>query len=358
VRVVGADTETKLFGPGNMAPRLVCLQWAEPGRAACLVNRWDAAEVARGWFSDPELLTVWHNASYDLAVLAALEPSLLPLIFRALRENRVTDTMWRQKLADIGRGCYRGFSRNGAWIPLQYDLGSVGRRHGVPVDKDDPWRMRYGELYDTPVQDWPREALDYALKDPVATLAAYEGQRTRYEPGLLVDEFSQTRKFFALHLCAAWGLRTSLRGVMQLEEATLAEIDRLSEWLQELELVRADGSRNEKAARERMAKAWAELGMQPRMTKGGKKGVPQICLDSDACQSSGDPALEAYSEYSSAKKVLSNDIKWLKLGTVHPVHTHFDLAETGRTTSASPNVQNPRRLPGVRECYVPRGFRH
>jgi hypothetical protein len=351
MRLVAADTETKLFGPGNMAPPLVCLQWVEPGRQACLANRWDAARIARAWFEDPDLITIWHNASYDLAVLAALEPELLPLIFRALRENRITDTMWRQKLADIGRGCYRGFSKNGAWIPLQYDLGAVGRRHGVPVDKEDPWRLRYGELIDVPVQEWPPEALSYALKDPVATLAAYEGQRDRYDPALLVDEFSQTRKFFALHLCATWGLRTSLRGVMSLEAATLAEIDRLKEWLIELGLVRPDGSRDTKAAEARMARAWEELGLPPRKTKGGK-----LSLDSDACNSSGDPALEAYTEYSSAKKVLSNDVKWLKLGTVHPVHTHFDLAETGRTTSSSPSVQNPRRLPGVRECYVPRGF--
>lgn len=36
------------------------------------------------------------------------------------------------------------------------------------------------------------------------------------------------------------------------------------------------------------------------------------------------------------------------------MHTSFGLADTGRSTSAKPNVQNPRRLPGIREAFVPR----
>jgi DNA polymerase I-like protein with 3'-5' exonuclease and polymerase domains len=87
------------------------------------------------------------------------------------------------------------------------------------------------------------------------------------------------------------------------------------------------------------------------MTKAG-----EVCLDSDACKSSGDPLLEAYAEFSSMSKVLSNDVEMLRKGTVVPIHTHFDMADTGRVTSAKPNTMNPRRLAGVRECYVPRGY--
>ena len=36
------------------------------------------------------------------------------------------------------------------------------------------------------------------------------------------------------------------------------------------------------------------------------------------------------------------------------MHTNFGMAASGRSTSSKPNVQNPRRLPGIRECFTPR----
>jgi hypothetical protein len=375
--IVFFDTETERFRPGLMAPPIVCVQWCvDDGdarlmtkRAECTDGRgyWEETESAgnafsawAAWLLEQDLI-VGHNAAYDLACLGAHDPALVPLIFRAYRENRVTDTMWRQKLADIGRGTYRGFFNSGAWIPLSYDLGSVGGRHGFKVNKDDPWRLRYHELADVPLAQWPADALTYALNDPEATRAAYVGQAGRYDPALLVDEFAQARKFWALQLASVWGLRTSLRGVMSLERGTTERLGELETLLKAPPdgvppLVKPDGVRDTKAAKERMRKVCAEAGVEPRMTKGGKKGIPDICLDSDACNSVGDPLLEAYAELSSLKKVLSNDVKAMREGVCTPIHTHFDLAETGRCTSAGPNVQNPRRLPGVRECYVPRGY--
>jgi hypothetical protein len=80
-----------------------------------------------------------------------------------------------------------------------------------------------------------------------------------------------------------------------------------------------------------------------------------ISLDSDACEQSDDPILQLYSEYQSLAKTLANDIPMLRAGAVLPVHSRFEtLLETGRTSSSKPNVQNVRRLPGIRECFVPR----
>ena len=401
---VFADTETERFRAGCTAPPVVCMQYCvddgpavlmtKPGDFVCADGRSGTMRSGTGQAAGnefPNLLASWlsggatlvgHNIAYDLACLCALEGALLPLVFRAYRENRITDTMWRQKLADIGRGKYRGFQAKGGWVQLNYDLGSVGGRHGFRVNKDDPWRLYYGLLADVPLADWPglrvtvpklkddapdldkqgqpimvnlagEDAIAYGLGDPVATRAAFVGQAQRYEPALLCDEFNQARKFWGLHLAEVWGLRTSLRGVLDLERGALARVDELGAMLQEgpSPLVRADGSRDTKAAQARIVAVSKEAGIAHRLTKGGAP-----CLDSDACNSSGDPLLEAYAEYSSMKKVLSNDVAALRKGMIVPVHTHFDLAETGRTTSAGPNVQNPRRLAGVRECFVPRGY--
>lgn len=438
--IIYCDTETIRFRPGLMAPPIVCVQWCVDDGPAQLMTRAgdmtdghafklragnpafpeagpaDALSAWARWALESGALLVLQNGGYDLACFAAHDPSLVPLIFRAFRENRITDTMWRQKLADIGEGKYRGFFRGPVWIPIEYNLGDVANRYGYRVDKNDPWRLHYDLLIDVPLADWPAfratvpderkgalpgamvelhgaDAIKYALGDPLATRAAYLGQCERYgeRPGaqepdyerapLLCDQFAQGRKYWALHLTSVWGLRTSLRGVLSLEQGARAKLEELEAFLKNPAghentrdhaavcaacratppLVKPDGVRDTKAATARMIKVCAEAGISPRMTKGSKPGTknpkpPAPSLDSDACKSTGDPLLEAYAELSSMKKVLSNDVKALQGGIIHPIHTHFDIAETGRTTSAGPNVQNPRRLAGVRECYVPRGY--
>lgn len=71
-----------------------------------------------------------------------------------------------------------------------------------------------------------------------------------------------------------------------------------------------------------------------------------LALDADACALVGDPVMESYADYSTLGAVLSKDCAALERGTVYPIHTKFDLADTGRTTSSKPNVQNWRRSGG------------
>jgi hypothetical protein len=348
--IVAFDTETHLFRPGRMAPEIVCLTASVNGSPAEIFVGLQILELVRGWLDNGASL-VGHNVAYDLACLCAADETLIPKVFAAYEADLITDTMLRQKLADIGRGRYRGFANGPVWVPLAYDLGSVGRRHGVAVDKDAPWRMRYAELSGVPLAAWPEDAKAYALRDAEATWAAYRGQDDRYPPELLADQFNQARKAWALHLTSVWGLRTSLRGVLQLEKGAIEELDRLAELLEDSGLLRKDRSRDTKAAKARIVEVCEAQGLEPRLTKTGA-----ICLDSEACKASGDPILEAYADFTSYTKVLSSDVKMLKAGIFEPIHTRFDLATTGRVTSSKPNVQNPRRLAGVRECFVPRGF--
>lgn len=453
------DTETHAFEPGVMAPRLVAFQFAVDDGPPMLTIRdgetWTLGESEperpEFWVRPDAMFEHWldngativgQNVAFDLAVMAANWPRLLPKIFRALREGRVKDTMLRAKLADIARGRYR---------LLQYDLGSLAHRYGLEVDKNDPWRRRYGLLDGVPLADWAElvvtvaadekdvdaefapevgapltlrgaDALRYAWHDVTATRAVYLGQAQNYDAALLVDEDAQVRKFFALRLAECWGLRTSRVGVAELERGArerLTELEALLKepWVYEAPdgsfvecppLMRPDvvpcsrckgagtkkdggpcggcagagerpnpkaGSRDTKSAAARLL-AVAGDGLV-RLTKTGIKVLgngkirevtadvirgnfeewgPYVALDSDACQESADPLLEAYAEASSLVKVLSNDVAAWAQGVYLPVHTHFDLAATTRTTSAGPNVQNPRRLPGVRECIVPRGW--
>jgi hypothetical protein len=124
-------------------------------------------------------------------------------------------------------------------------------------------------------------------------------------------------------------------------------------------LVDVEHSRDTKAAAKRCAEAYEKLGRVAPRTDSYDPNVhgPLDCisLDADACTGSEDPILVLYSEYQSLAKTLSNDIPMLRAGATMPVHSRFEeLKETGRTGSSKPNVQNVRRLPGIRECFMPR----
>lgn len=428
MRVVGFDTETALIRPGCTAPQMVCLTWQERRDAqmpigegllgeAQIALHSDSYALLRSWLQDPEVILVGHNVAYDMAVVCAEFPDLIPLVFAAYEANRITDTMLRQKLWDIAEGCYRGFfGDEGKFIKLDYSLMSCAKRlAGMPIKKEG-FRLFYGPFRGVPLERWvehakelqvageaylegdrtrrlsgelehlrdclgddkkfntelrgmiaadPNEVLNYPLEDARATMACYLAQEEGADPSIFEDQFRQARKAWCLRLTSAWGLRTNAAGVAALQLQTAHKVAEIEEQLIAAGLIRDDGSRDTKAAKEHMLKAcgWYfdeglgkyehhEDHLPLRMTASGEPS-----LDSDACKATDDETLKLYAELTSLKTVLNKDIPALARGTIYPVHTHYDLAETGRVTSSSPNVQNWRRLPGIRECFLPRfGF--
>jgi hypothetical protein len=157
---------------------------------------------------------------------------------------------------------------------------------------------------------------------------------------------------------ACRGINVDLDRVAALEAATLAELGECELLLKRNGLVRATGTRDTKKA-----KAWMQNVMRRDhydLPYDDAEGAPpwkltdkgDVCLDEDACLSSGDPVLKAYSRAASLKSVLSKDIKALSAGLIQ---SRFDvLAETGRTTCSGYNVQAIRALPGIRECFAAR----
>lgn len=391
--VIAFDTETHLIRPGACAPELACLSFAERPKGlrpedpplAALEDRHEAIGLFVSWLHDPTVHLVGHNVTYDVLVMceeARRErcQNLLPAVFAAYDAERITDTMIRQKLLDIAAGCYRGrLHGDGRFQKYNYDLGSVGRRAaGVHVDKNDPYRLRYGEFRDLPLDQWEPGALSYPLGDAQATLAIFSAQEVHADP-YLVDQYRQARNAFWRGLMSAWGLRTNPRGVELFAAEVQEQIAELQADLVGLGLVRPDGTRDIKAAARAMAAACTAKGIAIPLTDGGAEKVKEaddkeaaiaalvreatgISLDEAACKRAEDPALEKYAEFVTLRTVASRDPKkgsigMLTAGITMPIHSRFDIAETGRTTSSAPNVQNVRSLPGIRECFVPRrGF--
>ncbi len=416
MKTIAFDTETSLIRPGQTAPPMTCLTWQEAidfekgtFTEARICLHTDARALIEGWLLDKTVRFVGQNVAFDMAVIGAEFPDLIPLIFKAYEDDRVTDTMLRQKLIDIAGGCYRGFLNDERkWVSYDYNLLSLARRlAGIPIKKEG-FRLFYGPFRGVPLEEWlehakalqaralrwclgdadeeleylraclgddkkfrkelegmiaadPHEVTTYPLDDARSTLAVWQAQ----EPyaAALEDQYRQARKAWWLHLTSAWGLRTNAKGVAALQRETSKECERLEERLRAEGLIRKDGSRDTKLAKARMLAAcrWHWDDGLGRYVEDGPDSLPlrltatnDVSLDSDACKAVEDELLRAYADVTSLKGVQNKDIPALARGVIYPVHTHFDLAGTGRVTSAGPNVQNWRRLPGIRECFTPR----
>lgn len=359
MRVVGIDSETELIRPGRLAPPVVCVSTAM-GDFSAVWHRSEAKEIVERVLED-DCMIVGHNVAYDFSVFAAEWPELLPKIFEVYGADRVTCSEVREKLIDIARGHYRGFiSVDGKLVKINYYLEDVAaRRCGVILEKTNGWRLRYGELRDTPISFWPEEAVKYSREDAIAPLKIYERQELE-EPKFLVDQFRQARAAFWIQLMACWGLTTDPDGVREFARKTKLRRDEIMSELQRWGLVRFDGTRNTKKVQDRVVQAYFyKSGCETIQEALDRDKIPATPTgkpktDWDTCELSGDPVLKKYSEFSSLTKTLSTDIPILEKCTDVPLEVNFEvLLETGRTSS-SPNVQNLPTEVGVRECFRPR----
>ena len=391
-RVVAFDTETALIAPNLGAPPMACLTWQLVGGAPQIVGATDACEaLLREWLCDEDTLLIGHHTPYDMGVICAQWPGLMPLVFDAYADGRVSDTKIREILLDISEGQYRkSYEVGGKTHARDYSLASIAKRRlGWHLPKDG-WRMRYGEFVGVPVSEWLQhasnlrdlaiarveeidamplgkvrsdlektdevkdlraialgdvaEVLEYPKRDAQATLAVWQSQGSE-----IVDERAQCKYAWWLHLMSCAGLRTLPGSADRFQQAIEADFDQLQIILQKNGLVKANGVRDTKAAQARMLAVCTEAGIEPKLTAGGA-----FQLGEDACETSGDLLLQWYAEFAKAKKALSTDAKMIEAGGHYVVHTRFGLAETGRTTSSKPNIQNLSSRPGVRECFAPR----
>lgn len=425
MRFLGFDTETYLIAPGNVAPRMVCLTTCDEDGEVGLFTREEALPLLHALFDAPGITFVAHHARFDMAVLAAADGTLLPKIFRLYDEGRVRCTMVREKLLALARGELADEGDTGARRNIKFSLaGCVQRHFGIDIseDKKNPnaWRLRYAELDNAPVAEWPEKARRYALDDARWPLAVFDAQtRVLHENGgegdCIPDELPQVRGAFWLYLASVRGVRTDVVAVNTLNTELSAEYARMNA------LVRAAGvllpkmekgemvwSKNMAALRERVVFAYGGEENAPKTEKGAiatdretltsvadarvmgwltetekaerderaAAGLPKLdgeqtaALLRDLCAVAAARfdleeariynwlVLSALGERSGIEKLLGTYVPVLFDGTQLPINPSFnELVGSGRSSCYDPNLQNPPRKGGIRECFIPRfGF--
>jgi len=331
------DTETALIEQGLLAPPLTCAQFAiDGGPVGVAVAGVDPVEDLCRELLEGEICG--HNVAYDTLVLMTEYPDLQEAIFSAYDEGRVTDTLIREKLLHIRAGTLKTSG--------SMSLSALAKKYGAEKDGQDPWRLRYAELRGVPFEHWPSGAREYARHDIEATRHVYLAQSATEIP----DERRQAKYALLMHCIEAQGVHTDPVAVAQFQGEIQRAFDDGEALLKSEGLVRPDGTKDTKAAKELMKSV---LGDQCLLTKTG-----QISLDEEACTLSGHSTLLAYQLYGSRKNLLSR-MESMKKGFQKPLNARFDsLVSTGRTSCSIGDygyqLHNMLRIPGERECFIPR----
>jgi len=430
VKRIGIDTETYLINSqqGIVAPRMVCLTYCTEDAEVGLLGREDALAFMHALLDADDIMFVAHHARFDMSVLAAADPTLLPKIFRAYDEGRVRCTMVREKLLALARGELADEGETGAKRNVKFSLAAcVQRRFGIDLSEAKvskggplPWRLRFSQLDGIPVEQWPAEARDYALDDAKWNLALFDAQTAELNAEemsgeTIPDEVQQTRGAFWLYLLSVRGVRTDPQRVNVLDAELKKEYARINALVRAADVLKPKmqkgemvWTKNMTALRDRVIRAYGGEDYAPKTEKGAistaredllKPADPTVlkwiekkeqeadearasaslperdaadtaALLKDLCYRAAehfghDPeqvynwlVLQAVGERSGVEKLLGTYVPVLLQGTQYPITPTFnELVASGRTSSVNPNLQNPPRKGGVRECFVPRpGF--
>lgn len=409
------DTETTPFGPGNMAPPLVCIQDGIYDPSGQTVEApqihlpdYGVVRVYSALIQD-EVLIAGHNLPYDFACIAAKWPGLLPLIFRKYQKGLVADTMLREQLLDLAAGQLQT-EETGGNRGTSYSLGAVWERYtGEDISHlkgDSSVRTNYSVVKDTPIEQWPGDYVDYAKKDVVMPAHIFFQQTNPTHPlnnpgrmqavrGVydIANEIPQTQAMLPLQLMQVKGIRSDVPRVMQRRLQLLTTVQGVRDALVESKLYRvnpknASGvSKNKKLLEEMVARCFTLAGEEIPLTDGGESGLnKRPSLKSDVLKKAplegqtnvtirnrvgrvtGSPlpdrkmpALRAIASISLAEKYLSSYIEPL-LGTgpnkdLPPgqlIHAWWIvLLNSGRISCRGPSLQVLPRGGGIRECLLP-----
>ena len=397
------------------APRLVCATFAGRGRNTpvpesisqaaaeghalvyregaawkAIVDRSGAEAVFHELLEDDRTLLVAHNTPFDLGVVSNAWPTLLPAVFRALQQDRVTDTMIREMLLKTAFGQMQD---DGTGRGPRFGLAAVAKEYNL-ADRShqkkggDVWRVRYHELDGVALQQWPEAAIQYALDDAVDALMILllqaplgkERRSDQFFPvstpqGGIINETPQARAHWALHLMGLWGLRVD----PVLYESWGREIEAAVTYARAVArkagFLRPNGTINKKKLQEYVRDDYNARGEPYPLTPKGNEVLAQTGERPDdlryvstsketlleckrlTVEYEGDQieVLRLWGETAFMIRMQSTYYEPAGMGRNHAMLYDFNpLVATGRTSGRAPNMQNPPRAGSFRELFVAR----
>lgn len=358
---VALDLETFLIDDPAKYPKPVCLSFYSDKLKGVVGNgdppNFNVETTMENFLKNPNFLLIFHNAKFDLHVIWDHYPRLRQLIVKALDEDRVADTMIRNKLFFV--------SLEGR-LPNRSSLAACCKRWlGKDIDAfkkgDDIWRLRYSELDGVMVKDYPQDAYDYALNDTKYTFEVWHAQekaRQAKGPGSFGVEYQKVRTDFALAQATKEGIRLNAERVGELAANVESHMKPIRETLINMGFARETRTgkfqRKTKVFQEYLAQAFPEEVLEAGLTKAGLPKIDKLAMELYPHTDE----VEAWKEYQLWQKLETSYIP--KMLSTDRIHAEYDvIKETGRCSSRSGrnakslNIQQQPRSGGVRECYEP-----
>lgn len=300
-------------------------------------------------------IVIGFNIPFDIFVATRKWPELYPIIEQAYDQGRVVDIGLRDTLLEIANGDYGTHK-------VFNNLGQLGKKYGIEIDKNDEWRLRYGELIDTPISCWPRPAVRYASWDVAHPLKIFRLQNEQ-DPtnSILFDAPHQSRAALALYdQHPITGMRTDFAQVGAMERKLQQQVWGLQNELLHTGLLswaKKAGQpylkRNQKEAKRLLVEFATQTGQLDRIveTKTGPSLSQEALGEFDM---EGDHPIVKFRELGS-RQVLLSKLEPYKSPVVRA--SYSPLLATGRVSQGSPNLMNQPKEEGFRECFIPRdGF--
>ncbi len=299
---VAIDTETHLIRPGLLGPPMVCgsaAMLSPDGIDGVLLSKGDVIALFCKMLDDPDKVIIGAHVAFDMLVLAnecgKRGLDVVGALFQAYDDGRVYDLQIAEALHAIAGGHLGNDPRTGKRLTNPETKRRGGYSLAACVDlvlgrtdakANDEWRLRYAELEDIPLEDWPETARIYPVddaKNTIETAAAQCGHlpktTTHHNWGPegcidcgtdrygeicvttrphrnLHDLAAQVKAAFALHLGAAWGFCVDQTKVDVMTTYAVRRRQTGVAPFKEVGLVREDGSLNEGALKKLVARAY------------------------------------------------------------------------------------------------------
>jgi hypothetical protein len=204
------DCETEVI-EGHMIPRLALVSVSD-GKTHYLIHPDDLGVFL---LAHTDLSVVFHNAAFDFWVVHEhlsrhKQRRAAAVWMENLRYRRLHDTMLLEMLVRLADG-----TENRPSLP-PHDLGEVADQYvGVKLDKDSPYRLRFGELIGANWSNVDSGFFAYALPDAMATARAYPALRRR-----------------GLDLMKEYGFNRKAKGTFEIDPAAIRKFGVLTEAIQ------------------------------------------------------------------------------------------------------------------------------
>ncbi len=372
-RRIALDTETELFEHPHI-PRLALMSAYSGGNTAFLIH---PEHVERFLLKHIDRVFICHNCAFDYWVVHKhlVDQDLSDLAKQweqVVDSDRMADTMLLDQLLVLAKGSSYPRARNLSILADTYAGISE-------INKDDPYRVRYGEIIGGDWKDVGRGFWEYAVRDPVATWLAYDKMlvtaRKIYQYhgvdkkvvrkfGLLSQKV-QVKAAISLQSLTHRGLRLDLNRREATQEELRQKIACLVEQIENLpggdtlfkkfkqtgkyQLTRNNVPQtNNKCLTEILVEIADRYDISIPLTP--ERREPTTSRKYWTQHSELSPFIATWVEFNGLAK-LNQFFSSLKSERVHSRYT--TIVRTGRTSCCSPNIQQIPRTGKFREMIIP-----